>query len=105
MPPAGDPARRTSISYAVPRNRRVARNPGHAAGSAGSTRSPSCSGRMPRIHWLIATKFQAAVPVSHEFFASPSVGASRPAIIWAYTYGSQRWTSEIASRAEGLIRR
>ena len=49
----------------------------------GSTRSPSCSGRMPRIHWLMATMFQAAVPVSHEFLASPCVGASRPAIIWA----------------------
>ena len=27
---------------------------------------------------MIATRFQAAVPVSHEFFASPCVGASRP---------------------------
>ena len=44
----------------------------------GSTRRPSNSGRIPRIHWLIATRFQAAVPVSHEFFASPWVGASRP---------------------------
>jgi hypothetical protein len=32
---------------------------------------------------VIATKFQAAVPVSQEFFASPGVGASRPAIICA----------------------
>jgi len=45
--------------------------------------APSKLGRMPRIHWLMATKFQAAVPVSHEFLASPCVGASRPAIIWA----------------------
>ncbi len=53
----------------------------------------------------MATMFQAAVPVSHEFLASPCVGASRPAIIWAYTYGSQRCTSEMASRTEGLMRR
>ena len=65
----------------------------------GSTLRPSCSGRMPRIHWLIATRFQAAVPVSQEFFASPCVGASRPAIVWAYTYGSQRWTSELLAGA------
>ena len=31
----------------------------------------------------MATKFQAAVPVSHEFLASPGVAASLPAIIWA----------------------
>ena len=61
----------------------MARNPDHEPGITGSTRRPSCSGRMPRIHWLIATMFQAAVPVSHEFLASPWVGASRPAIIWA----------------------
>ena len=40
---------------------------------------------------MIATKFQAAEPVSHEFFASPCVGAALPAIICAYTYGSHRW--------------
>jgi hypothetical protein len=40
-------------------------------------RRPPCSGRMPRIHWVMATKFHAALPVSHEFFASPWVGASR----------------------------
>ena len=71
------------MSYVVPRNRRVARNPVQEPGITGSTRRPSCSGRMPRIHWLIATMFQAAVPVSHEFLASPWVGASRPAIICA----------------------
>lgn len=65
--------------------RLVAVKPGHAAGSTGSMRSPSCSARMPRIHWVIATKFQAAVPVSHEFLASPQAGASIPAIICAYT--------------------
>src|SRR5579872_4620060 len=50
-------------------------------------RSPPNSARMPRIHWLIATRFHAAVPVSQEFFASPGVAASFPAIICAYTYG------------------
>ena len=54
---------------------------------------------------MIATRFQAAVPVSHEFFASPCVGASRPAIICAWTYGSQRWSSLISSRADGFVRR
>jgi hypothetical protein len=60
---------------------------------------------MPRIHCVTATYDHAAVPVSHEFFASPNVGASRPAIVCAYTYGSDRWTSLIASRADGLMRR
>lgn len=46
-------------------------------------RSPSCSARMPRIHCVTETSAHAAVPVSHEFFASPGVGASFPAIIWA----------------------
>jgi hypothetical protein len=32
---------------------------------------------------IAATKFHEAVPVSQEFFASPWVGASGPAIIWA----------------------
>ena len=31
----------------------------------------------------MAMKFQAAVPVSQVFFASPGVAASFPAIIWA----------------------
>ena len=52
----------------------MAWKPGHSAGSTGSTRSPVSSGRMPRIHWVMATKFHAAVPVSQEFFASPWVG-------------------------------
>ena len=42
---------------------------------------------------MIATRFHAAVPVSQEFFASPWVAASFPAIICAYTYGSQRCRS------------
>ena len=57
--------------------------PPQSAGRTGSIRRPSCSARMPRIHWVMATKFQAAVPVSHEFLASPWAGASLPAIIWA----------------------
>ena len=35
------------------------------------------------MYWLIATNDQAAVPVSHEFLASPGVGASGPAVICA----------------------
>ena len=82
----------------------MAAKPVQAAGSTGSMRSPSNSARMPRIHWVIATRFQAAVPVSQEFLASPWVGASLPAIICAYTYGSQRWMSAMSCRADGLIR-
>ena len=77
-------ARRTVISYAAPRKRRVAVKPGHADGMTGSTLRPSSSGLMPRIHWVIATKFHAAVPVSQEFFASPWVGACRQAMICAW---------------------
>ena len=72
-----------TIRYVAPRKTRVTRMSPQAAGRHGSIRRPSCSGRIPTIHWLAATKFQAAVPVSHEFLASPWVGASRPAIIWA----------------------
>ena len=72
-----------AIRYAAPRNRRVAENPAQAVGRHGSIRSPSCSGRMPRIHWVIAMRFHAAEPVSQEFFASPGVAAAGPAIVWA----------------------
>src|SRR5262245_54940129 len=68
-----------------------------------STRSPAYSGRIPRIHCVTATKLHAAVPVNHEFLASPGAAASRPAIVCAYTYGSQRCTSLWSSRADGLI--
>ena len=74
---------RTAIRYIAPRKLRTASNPSHSDGRHGSIRKPSCSGRIPRIHWVIATKFHAAVPVSQEFFASPKLGASRPAIICA----------------------
>ena len=33
--------------------------------------------------WLATTKVHAAVPVSQEFFASPNVGESGPAIVCA----------------------
>ena len=36
------------------------------------------------------TNVHAAVPVSQLFFASPNPGASAPAIICEYTYGSVR---------------
>jgi hypothetical protein len=49
----------------------------------GATRSPPSSGRMPSMWLAIATQFQAAVPVSHEFLASPRRTASLPATIWA----------------------
>lgn len=69
-------------------------------GSTGSTRSLSCSGRMLRIHLVIATKFEAAAPVSQEFFAaSPWLADAGPAIICAYTYGSERCTSLIPALA------
>ena len=45
--------------------------PSQSLGIEGLTLSPFQSGVIPRIYWLIATKFQAAVPVSHEFLASP----------------------------------
>jgi hypothetical protein len=53
----------------------------------------------------MATRFHAAEPVSQEFFASPGVAAAFPAIICAYTYGSQPWSSDRSSRADGLILR
>ena len=65
----------------APRHRRVTVNSGISAGRQGLTRSPSYSGRTPRRYWETATKFQAAVPVSQEFFASPCRTASLPAII------------------------
>ena len=37
----------------------------------GSTTRPSKSGRTPSRYWETATKFHEAVPVSHEFLASP----------------------------------
>ena len=39
---------------------------------------------MPKMYWLTLTKVHAAVPVSQLFFASPKVGASLPATIWAF---------------------
>ena len=57
------------------------------------------SGRTPSRYCDTATKFQAAVPVSQEFLASPARTASFPAIICAYTYGSSLCTSEMASRS------
>ena len=43
----------TRMWYVDPRKRRVAVNPSQSAGRHGSRRSPSWSGRMPRIHWVI----------------------------------------------------
>ena len=80
-------------------------NSGTSGPICGSTTRPSHPGRTPSRCWLTATKFHAAVPVSHEFLASPCRAASRPAIIWAYTYGSWRCTSEMSSRYAGVMRR
>ena len=50
-------------------------------GTQGSISSPASVGLTPRMAWEIYRKVQAAVPVSQEFFASPKLGASLPAII------------------------
>ena len=48
--------------------------PGQDVGITGATRRPSKVGRIPRIHWVAATKAHAAVPVSHALRAMPNCG-------------------------------
>ena len=62
--------------------------------------------------WMLAEEYARrlgvkleAVPVSHEFLASPGVAASGPAIICAKTYGSLRYVSIRSSFVDGQIAR
>src|SRR5438309_9927321 len=71
----------TVMRYSAPRHLRVMVNLGTSLPMQGFTSRPPNSGRTPSMYCELATKFHAAVPVSHEFFASPGFTASLPAII------------------------
>jgi len=63
----------------------------------GLMRSPESSGLIPRMCCEIATKFHEAVPVSHEFLASPCRGRPYPRSS-ARIHRAPAVTSEMSSR-------